>query len=79
MYVAERLFEIHEHEHWRALGFDSFSAYLRSLGLSRSHCIRLIRVYRRFCIEAGVDRTRLDAVGSAGSSTSSPVTTAARR
>jgi hypothetical protein len=63
--LAEKLFELHEHELWRDLGFGSLSAYLESLELSRSHCVRLVRVYRTFVIEGGVPRERLDAIGNA--------------
>jgi hypothetical protein len=63
--LAEKLFELHERELWRDLGFGSFSAYLESLELSRSHCVRLVRVYRAFVIEGGVARERLDAIGNA--------------
>jgi hypothetical protein len=46
--LAEKLFEMHERNLWRDLDFSSFSAYLESLELSRSHCVRLVRIYRVF-------------------------------
>jgi hypothetical protein len=70
IYVAARLYRMHDDQAWKLLGHSTWGSYLASddVGIARSYADLLVRAWRVLVVEGGMppeqlDRTDLSKVG----------------